>query len=114
RGSSRRGRAARQAAAPPTLRVRLRRDATRSCQDVVAASAAPSRATTRLRIALDPLQLGLDVLRDLGELREHLDRLLGVLRPPELGAGLLETGEQLLGAVESLVSAHARSFRGCR
>src|SRR5919108_675427 len=55
------------------------------------------------RLSLRPLQLFLDRLAQLGELAEHVERLLRVVRlrePLELGARLLQPCEQLLGAGE--------------
>src|SRR5262249_9543363 len=59
--------------------------------------------------ALRPLQLGLDLLRDLGELLENLDRLIGVLRLVQPSAGGLEPGKQVFCVGERFVRGHATS-----
>src|SRR5579864_9559907 len=61
-----------------------------------------------LGFALRPVDLGLDLLRDLGQLLQDFDRRLGVLRRFEPLARRLEALVQLLGAGERLL-AHAAS-----
>src|SRR5436305_888321 len=59
--------------------------------------------TSLLGFAARLRQLGLDLLRDLGELRQDIDRLLLVLSrrdPLQLRACLLEAVEQLLRPLE--------------
>src|SRR6266550_8317369 len=63
----------------------------------------------RARLALCLLQLLLDRLAQLGELGQNVERPLGVVRLRqllELGARLLEPGEQLLCACKRFLGAH--------
>src|SRR5204862_4785028 len=59
------------------------------------------------RLPLRLLELRLDFLRDLGQLREDFDRLLWILRLLESRACLLEPVEQVLGALEPVLGRHA-------
>ena len=59
------------------------------------------------------LELVLDRLAQLGELREHVQRLLGVVRLGEalqLGARLLQPCEELLRSAERVLGAHRPTF----
>ena len=61
-----------------------------------------------LCLALRRLELRLDLLGDLRQLGQDLDRLVGILRLLEPGTGSLEPVEQLLCALQALLrAAHA-------
>jgi hypothetical protein len=58
------------------------------------------RGRFRLRGALGALQLGLDLLRELGELLQDLDRLVRVVRLVQPLAGSLQPRQQMLCVVQ--------------
>src|SRR5262245_13865149 len=79
--------------------------------------APPAASAAGVRLAPGAGELGLDGLRDLGQLGEDVDRRLRILAcggALELGSRLLEAREQLLGAPErvlarNLLGVHAAS-----
>src|SRR3954451_1657647 len=70
------------------------------------------RCRFRLGGALRALQLRLDLAREVGELLQDLDRLVGVLRLVETRPRLLEPRQQVLSLVQRVVRRHLRSSAG--
>src|SRR5439155_9845763 len=60
------------------------------------------------------LELRLDLAGELGELLQHLDRLIGVVRRLEPLAGGLEPLQQFLSFAQRLFGVHAASSRWMR
>src|SRR5437763_13828696 len=68
----------------------------------------------RLCRAPRALKLRLDLARELGELLQHLDRLIGVVRRLEPRARSLQPRQQRLGFAQRLFGVHAASSRWIR
>src|SRR5258708_23775415 len=77
-------------------------------------SACSSSPVRTVRLSLRALVFRLNGLRDLGQLGQHVHRLLRILRRSQLRARSLEPVEQLLRSLQRLLRAHAASSLATR